>query len=197
MNKKSTNIYDRATLEESLSQESFDRTTISFYKYVYIDNPKKLRAEIYTEWNDLGVLGRIYVSKEGINAQLNLPTLNFKKFREAIDARSEFKGVPFKVGLKQSDSFIKLTVKVKKQIVADGLTNNEYDITNVGQHLQPHEFNEAMQEPDTIVVDMRNQYESRIGFFDGAILPDSDSFKEELPMVRDLLKGKEDKKVLL
>jgi len=191
------NIYDRATLEQKLAEESFDRTTISFYKYVVFENLTKLRQELYKEWEELSVLGRIYISKEGINAQLSIPSHNLNKFRAAIDAQTELTDVPFKVGLLQSDSFIKLTIKLKNQIVADGLLDNEYDITNVGRRVEPKEFNEAMDDPETIVVDMRNQYESRIGFFDGAILPDADSFKEELPMVADMLKGREEKKVVL
>jgi UPF0176 protein len=63
--------------------------------------------------------------------------------------------------------------------------------------LSAKEFNEAMQKPDTIVVDMRNHYESEVGHFKGAVLPDADTFKQELPMVIDLLKDKKDKKILL
>ena len=83
------------------------------------------------------------------------------------------------------------------KIVADGLNDDAFDVTNVGKHLSAKEFNEAMKNPDTIVVDMRNHYESEIGHFKGAILPDADTFKQELPMVSDLLKTNKDKKILL
>lgn len=194
---KFANNYDRETLEKQIAAEGFKRIPISFYRYVLITDPDVLRMKLYKEWNELGVLGRIYLAPEGVNAQLCIPEHNFEKFRKAIDAREEFKDVPFKVGLEDSMSFIKLNIKTRKQIVADGLTIDDYDITNVGNHLEPEEFNQAMEDPETIVVDMRNHYESRIGHFQGAITPDVDTFKEQLPMVKNNLKGNEEKKILL
>ena len=194
---KYANNYDREILEQKLAAEDFKRVPLSFYRYVHIVNPEDLQKDLYKEWESLGVLGRIYLAKEGVNAQLCIPEQNLGKFRKAVDAREEFKEVLFKVGLDHTASFIKLTIRVRDQIVADGLKLNDYDITNVGNHLGPEEFNKAMENSETIVVDMRNHYESRIGHFDGAITPDVDTFKEQLPLVRDELKGKEDKKILL
>ena len=94
-------------------------------------------------------------------------------------------------------SFYKLTVKVRKKIVADGLKDGSFDVTNVGKHLNAKEFNEAIDKKDTIIVDMRNQYESEVGRFENAICPDADTFREELPMVVESLKEKKDKKILL
>jgi UPF0176 protein len=194
---KHANNYDRETLEQRLANEAFKRTPISFYRYVHLDNLEEFRNELYQQWGDFGVLGRIYIAKEGINAQINIPEDKIKEFRALIDSRKEFADVPFKVGLQDTMSFIKLTIKIKKQIVADGLTIDDYDITNVGTHLEPEDFHSAMEDPETIVVDMRNHYESRIGKFEGAITPDVDTFREQLPMVRDDLKGSEEKKILL
>lgn len=194
---KYANNFDRETLEQRLAKEPFKRMAISFYRYVHLQNVEKLQKELYKEWESLGVLGRIYIAEEGINAQISIPEPNHDAFREAIDARPEFKDIPFKYGLHDGQAFIKLNIKVKKQIVADGLTADDYDLSNVGNHLEPEQFHEALQDPETIVVDMRNHYESRIGHFEGAITPDVDTFKEQLPMVKDDLQGKEDKKILL
>ena len=71
------------------------------------------------------------------------------------------------------------------------------DVTNVGNHLSAKEFNDAMENPETIVVDMRNHYESEVGHFKGAICPDADTFREELPMIINELEELKDKKVLL
>ena len=90
-----------------------------------------------------------------------------------------------------------ILIKIKDKIVADGLDDSSFDVTDTGKHLSANEFNQAMKAPNTIVVDMRNQYESEVGHFQGAICPDADTFREELPMVKDQLKGKEDKKILL
>jgi len=194
---KYANNFDRETLEKKLANESFKRIPISFYRYVKFHNVENLKKELYKEWEALGVLGRIYIAEEGINAQISVPEPKHESFRKAIDARSELKDVPFKYGLHHGPAFIKLTIKVKKQIVADGLTPEDYDLSNVGNHLAPEEFHKAMDEDDVIVVDMRNHYESRIGHFEGAITPDVDTFRDQLPLVKEDLKGKEDKKVLL
>lgn len=171
---------------------------ISFYRYVMIKEPMTLRNELYAEWQKLGVLGRIYLATEGINAQLSVPEPNFAQFQELLYARPEFQDIPFKIGVEQKDdAFWKLTVKVRKQIVADGLPAHEYDVTNVGTHLTAREWNELASDPEAVVVDMRNGYESAIGRFEGAVCPPSQTFKEELPLVKKELAGKENKKVML
>jgi len=178
--------------------EAFSRQVVSFYRYVIIGDPRQLRDELFAEWQKLGILGRIYVAKEGINAQMSVPEPNFEKFQELLYKRAALKDVPFKVGVEQQDdAFWKLTIKVKKQIVADGLRPEDYDVTNVGTHLSAREFNERLARPETVVVDMRNNYESVIGHFAGAICPPAYTFKEELPLVKEALKGQEDKEVLL
>lgn len=183
---------------QKVSLEPFSRRVISFYRYVIIEDPVALRNELYAEWQTLGVLGRIYVAKEGINAQMSVPEPNFEKFRELLYERKEFTNVPFKVGVEQYDeAFWKLTIKVKRQIVADGLQPEDYDVTNVGMHLTAREWNALLEEPETVVVDMRNNYESVIGRFEKALTPNAFTFREELPMAKEALRGKEDKKVLL
>ncbi len=183
---------------KKLAEELFSRRVISFYRYVLIEDPAKLRNELFAEWQKLGCLGRIYVAKEGINAQMSVPEPQFEKFRELLYARKEFSDVPFKVGVEQKDeAFWKLTIKVKKQIVADGLQPEDYDVTDVGTHLSAREFNALLEEPETVVVDMRNNYESAIGRFENALTPNAYTFREELPLAKEALQGKEDKKVLL
>ena len=180
-----------------LDKEDFKRITISFYRYVIIDNPFELRDKLYFDWHALGVLGRIYLANEGINAQLSIPEYNWKLFKENVHTNKYFKNIPYKIAIQDNGkSFFKLTIKVRSQIVADGLKTDDYDVTNVGKHLTAKQWNEAMDNGAT-VVDMRNHYESEIGRFKGAICPDVETFKEELPVVKELLKGKEKEKVLL
>lgn len=178
--------------------ETFKRITISFYRYVIIDQPHQLRDELYAEWSALDVFGRTYLAQEGINAQMSVPEHHWDEFMLRLQARKYFENMPIKRAVEDDGkSFYKLKVKVRNKIVADGLDDGTFDVTNVGRHLTAREFNEAMADPDTIVVDMRNHYESEIGHFENAIRPDVDTFKEELPAVEDMLKGKEDKKLLL
>ncbi len=182
---------------KKLAQESFARCTLSFYRYVSIENPNKLRDELFQSWNKLEVLGRVYLAPEGINAQISVPEPSRKAFEEALNEMSEFQGVPFKFAVQDGISFWKLAIRIKKQIVADGLSASDYQVSNVGKHLSAQEWNEAMADEDTVVVDMRNHYESRIGRFEGAIIPTAETFREALPMAKELLKGQEKKKILL
>ena len=201
MNQTPHHLRNHLSKEEAfkrLAEEKFARRVVSFYRYVILENPEELRNELYAEWQKLGVLGRVYLATEGINAQISVPEHNFEEFQTLLYARTAFKDVPFKFGVEQKDdAFWKLTIKVRKQIVADGLPATEYDVTNVGTHLTASEWNELSTDPDAIVVDMRNGYESAIGRFDNALCSNSKTFKEELPMVKRELKGKEEKKVLL
>ena len=194
------NLFNKLGRVEAISRlksETFKRITISFYKYVIIDDPFSFRDELFLKWNSLAAFGRIYVANEGINAQMSIPEHNWKKFEIGLSQIKELKNIPFKIAVEDDGkSFFKLTIKVRKKIVADGLSQDEYDVTNVGKHLTAKQWNQAIEEGAT-VVDMRNHYESEIGRFKGAICPEVETFKEELPVVKDILNGKEEQPVLL
>lgn len=192
------NKYDKNTLRKKLENENFKRSTVSFYRYVLIPEPAIMRDELFREWNELGILGRVYIAKEGINAQINIPAHNAKAFKSKLDLRKEFQNIPFKWAVEDdATSFLKLIIRVKHKIVADGLNDDAFDVTNVGKHLTAKEFNDAMDQPGTLVVDMRNHYESEVGKFTGAFCPEADTFKDELPMVLEKLKGNEEQKVIM
>ncbi len=194
---KLINKLSKADALARVQAEPFKRVTLSFYKYVRLADPKSMRDRLWKDWTAFQVLGRIYVATEGINAQVSVPEHTLDAFRKHVDSFSEFNGVPFKIGVEENGiAFWKLTIKVKRQIVADDLPIDSYDVENVGTHLTAKEWNEAM-DSGAIVVDMRNKYESAIGHFEGAITPEALTFREELPMVLDELKGKEEEKVLL
>jgi UPF0176 protein len=192
------NKYDKKILRKKLSEEDFKRITLSFYRYVILDDVELLRDTLYRQFDALKIFGRIYLAHEGINAQISVPEYNWQKFTDLLYSYEYFRNVDLKIAVEDDGkSFYKLIVRTRIKIVADGLNDGAFDVTNVGNHLSAREFNEAMQNPDTIVVDMRNHYESEVGHFQGAILPDADTFRQELPMVVGLLKDKKDKKILL
>jgi UPF0176 protein len=192
------NRVNKKELKKRIQEETTKRITVSFYRYVIIDNPQELRDDLFKQWNALNILGRIYVAREGINAQMSVPEENWEIFRFNLNADKRFEGVPFKIAVEDDGkSFYKLAIKIRHKIVADGLDDDAFDVTNVGNHLTALEFNKAMESPDTIIVDMRNHYETEVGRFVGAICPDADTFREELPMVIEELKNKKDKKILM
>ena len=175
------------------------RLTLSFYAYAKIKDPKKFRDELFIAWNALDALGRTYVAKEGINAQMSVPAENIEAFRETLEAYDFMKNIRLNVAVDQDDhSFLKLTIKVRDKIVADGLNDETFDVTNIGVHLKANEFNKILENPNTIVVDFRNHYESEIGHFKGAITPDVETFRESLPIINEQLKDcKEDKNLVM
>lgn len=192
------NIYSREDLLKQRKAENFSRKTVSFYRYVIIENPHELRDTLYADWYAMGVLGRVYLAKEGINAQISVPEPQVGQFINYLDNTPYFADMPMKWAVEDDPlSFLKLKMKVRPKIVADGLEDGTFDVTNVGRHLTAEEFNAALQEEGTIVVDMRNHYESEIGRFDNALCPDVDTFREEIEYVTKVLEDKKDAKILM
>lgn len=195
-------LYNTLSADERkilIDEAGIQRLTLSFYAYAKIDNPTLFRNELFTAWQPLDVLGRIYVASEGINAQLSLPADNFYEFKKSIEAYSFMQNLRLNIAVEQDDfSFLKLTIKVRDKIVADGLNDTTFDSSNIGTHLKASEFNELLNDPNTIVVDMRNHYESEVGHFTSAIRPDVETFRESLPIIeKQLAAHKTDKKILM
>ncbi|MCP4052775.1 MULTISPECIES: rhodanese-related sulfurtransferase [Mesoflavibacter] len=193
-NKLSAN--ERAELIEKAGKE---RLTLSFYKYARISNPQEFRDQLFIKWDSLDVLGRIYVATEGINAQLSLPADNFENFKTHLDSIDFLENVRLNIAVEQDNmSFLKLKVKVRDKIVADGLNDETFDVTNKGIHVNAEMFNDLIEDENTVLVDMRNHYESEIGHFKNAVTPDVDTFRESLDIIEDDLKAhKEDKKLVM
>ena len=186
-------------LKEKLhSATSVQRITLSFYKYHSIQEPKTFRDELYATWADLKVWGRIYIATEGINAQLSVPLENFEVFKEQLFKIPFLNGVRLNLAVEDDGkSFFKLKIQVRKKIVADGLNDQTFDASNSGKHLNAAAFNKLTNDQKTVVVDMRNHYESEVGHFKNAILPDVDTFRESLPIVETILSDKREKNIVM
>jgi UPF0176 protein len=192
------NRIDKNVLKQRLKEERIVRKTISFYRYVNIADPRGLRDELYQAWSGFNCFGRIYLSVEGINAQMNVPEDRWNEFTAHLEGIAYFKGVPVKTAVDNNGkSFYKLIVKVRDKIVSDGISDPSFDPSDTGKYLNAVEFNKAIDDQNTIVVDMRNHYESEVGRFDRAFCPDADTFREELPLVVEHLQGQEDKKIVM
>jgi len=192
------NIFNGEELKVRLQQSTEARTTLSFYQYWNIEDPQHFRDDLYLRWSQLGVFGRIYVAKEGINGQISVPTEQFDAFKKDLYAIPFLEGIRLNIAVDDDGkSFFKLKIKVRDKIVADGLDDASFDVTKRGKHLRAAEFNQLTDAPDTIVVDMRNHYESEVGYFEKAILPDVETFREALPVVEDLLAAQKDTNIVM
>ena len=102
------NIFNGEELKARLQQSTEARTTLSFYQYWNIEDPQRFRDDLYLRWSQLGVMGRIYVAKEGINAQISVPAPNFEKFREQLYAVTFLNGIRLNVAIEHDNkSFLK------------------------------------------------------------------------------------------
>jgi len=194
-------------LKGLMLQETFRRTTISFYNYFPIQNPQQFRDDLYKLLNALLIFGRIYIAKEGINAQLSVPDHFLNDFKVEINKIEALCNIRLNIAvedadglndvLKQGKSFWVLKIKVRDKIVADGIEDPEFSMENKGKYVNASQMNELLKNTDTVVVDMRNHYEFEVGHFANAIEIPSDTFREQLPMAVNMLKGKENKNIIM
>lgn len=185
-------------LKKRLLEEPFQRITISFYQYFPIVNPQEFRDELYKALFPMGVFGRIYIAKEGMNAQISVPEQHFEAFKQYIKSLKHLQDLRLNIAVDDDGkSFWVLKIKVREKIVADGIDDPTFDMANKGKYVNARQMNELLLDPETTVVDMRNHYEYEVGHFENAIEIPSDTFRDQLPMVLDALKGKEAKNVVM
>jgi UPF0176 protein len=192
------NRIERKLLKEKIRHSNEKRLTLSFYQYYQLKNPQVFRDHLFIEFSRVGVLGRIYVANEGINGQISVPEAQIDAFKEVMDSIEFLKGIRLNWAVEDDGkSFFQLKIKLRHKIVADGLNDETFDVTNKGVHLSAEEFNTITEDPNTLVVDMRNHYESEVGHFEKAICPDVDTFREALPVVEKMLEEHKDKNLVM
>ena len=192
------NRVNREILLEEMKHTAEKRITLSFYKYAHIPNPTLLRDHLYLLLDTIAVKGRIYIAKEGVNAQIVVPETQFEAFENILQTIDFLKAVRLNIAITDDGkSFFKLKIQVKTKIVADGLNDDSFDVTNRGQHLSAEAFNILTDDPSTLIVDMRNHYESEVGYFENAIRPDVETFREALPIVEKMLASDKDKNIVM
>jgi UPF0176 protein len=192
------NKIDRRVLKLRLMQENFERCTLSFYRFVEVKDPQQYRDELFLRLSEMNVFGRIYVAKEGINAQISVPLPEYDRFKTYIRQHPYTRDVLINEAVEDNGkSFYKLKILVKYKILSDGLDNSSFDIYNVGEHLDAVSYNQKLNEPGTVVIDLRNHYEHEVGHFQNAILPDVDTYKDSIPLIVNMLKEKQPKNVML
>ena len=192
------NRISQAELKQRLLGETEHRTTISFYQYFHIDDPKGFRDLLYSNLNTIKVFGRIYIAHEGINAQISVPDSHFENLKEYLYSIEPLKGVRLNIAVDDDGkSFWVLKIKVRDKIVADGIADPSFDMRHKGKYVDAEQFNKLTDDPNTIIVDMRNHYEYEVGHFERAIEVASDTFREQLPMAADMLKDAKDKNIIM
>jgi UPF0176 protein len=192
------NRLSQAELKKLLYEETEHRTTISFYQYFTVTEPKQFRDELYIALNELKVFGRIYIAQEGINAQISVPDSNWEKLKTYLHSLEPFKNLRLNVAVDDDGkSFWVLKIKVRDKIVADGINDPSFNMENKGKYVNAAQMNELLQDENTVVIDMRNHYEYEVGHFVKALEIPSDTFREQLPMAVEMMKDKKDKNIIM
>ena len=192
------NRVSQKELKERLYQEAEPRTTISFYHYFPIADPKIFRDEMYKALEAIKVFGRIYVAHEGINAQLSVPQGNFENFKTYLYSIEPLNGIRLNIAVDDDGkSFWVLKIKVRDKIVADGIADKTFSMERKGKYVNAVQMNDLLKDNNTIVVDMRNHYEYEVGHFENALEVPSDTFREQLPMAVDMLKEEKQKNIIM
>lgn len=192
------NRISRKELKERIKNDPTPRNTISFYCYFRIQDPATFRNQLYIDLSRLNVLGRIYLAEEGINAQVSVPSSDIENLRGYLYAIEPMNGMRLNVAVDDDGkSFYVLDIKVRPKIVADGITDSNFDMANRGRYVSAEQFNKLTDDPDTIVIDMRNHYEYEVGHFERAIEIPSDTFREQLPMAVEMMKDKSEKNIIM
>lgn len=192
------NRVSNAELKQRLLQEPFSRITISFYRYTSIINPQQFRDEMYKRFRELDVFGRVYIATEGVNAQVSVPEQSYEAFKDTLYSLPGLDAIRLNRAVDDDGkSFWVLTIKVRDKIVSDGINDTSFSMENKGKYVDAAGMNQLLSDPNTIVVDMRNHYEFEVGHFERAIEIPSDTFREQLPMACDRLKGKEQQPIVM
>lgn len=193
------NQLSKEELQARMALETEPRVTVSFYCYHPIADPDTFRDEMYARLAEINVLGRIFLAKEGINAQTSVPQSKLDDLRNYLYGFAWMDGLRLNTAPDESagTSFLKLKIKVRDKIVADGIDDQNFDVSENGKYLDAQNFNRIADNPDTVIIDMRNHYEYEVGHFKNAIEIPSDTFREQLPMAIDMLKGQEEKPVVM
>lgn len=160
-----------------------------YYKFTPVKDPDMMKLWQKTLCESLNLKGRILVSAQGINGTVGGELKDLKAYIKATKEFPGFKDILWKWSDGSRDNFPRMSVKVKKELVAfetwDEVRVDENGVVGTGQHLKPHEVNELVEKfgDDVVFFDGRNQYEAAVGQFKNAVVPDtrtSRDFKKEL-----------------
>ena len=147
---------------------------LAYYSFQPIQDAKKEVLEHKKFLETLDARGRIYISEQGINGQMSLVETDLKAYVDWLQPR--FPDMPVKIHNYHKHAFEKLKIKYREQLVA---LDCDVDMSLAGDHVSPEKWKEMLEsDDDRVVIDVRNDYEWKVGHFDGAITPPMSTFRE-------------------
>ena len=150
---------------------------VAFYKFVRLNDLTSLQYEIESWCRSNDVFGIVLLASEGINSTIAGPREGVLRVLEMIRQDARFSDMRWKESFAEEQPFHKSRVRLKKEIVTMGVSDIDPNEL-VGTYVKPADWNALISDPDVIVIDARNHYETEIGTFKGALEPGLDSFRE-------------------
>src|SRR3989344_5246984 len=165
----------------------------AFYKYVRIENPVEFHKEHLEYCLSIGLKGRILVGEEGINGSVYGNKHIVEKYKSELRKNPLFADIEFKENITDKPAFRKMFVRVRKEIVYSALN---VDLNNTAKFIEPSKLKEWLDNnEDLVLVDMRNDYEHKIGRFMNAVTLDMKNFRD-LPKSMNEIEDLKDKKIV-
>ena len=172
------------------------KNILAFYKFLHLKNPQKEKAKLAAFLEENSTVGTIILSNEGINGMCSLDQDKTEKVKSFLKQNFTLTRSDFKENLVSSNVFKKLSVKVKKEIVTLGVP--EIDPTAiVGTYIEPEDWDSFISKKEVITIDTRNDFEVKLGTFEGSVNPQTVSFHEFVEWWKDKGKALKNKKIAM
>ncbi|CAL4043126.1 tRNA uridine(34) hydroxylase [Buchnera aphidicola (Tetraneura ulmi)] len=199
------NLIERKILKKKIINKIEKRVIVSFYKYFFISDIFSFRNNLYKLLVFFNVLGRVYVSEEGINAQISIPKEKYLILKKKIQNFDlSLRKIFFNKNQENYlvEPFWLLVVKIKKKIVSDGISNKYLNIIKYrGLYLNSEKFNKMYlinkKKNNAVFLDMRNSYEYAIGRFENSINIPEETFKNQIRNILNFLEPYKNKKIVM
>ena len=172
------------------------RAICALYKFTRLDDFEDIQKPLRSFLDSLSVKGTLLLAREGINGTISGSKESLENVLDYLQADERFHGLEYKFSYSKKIPFRRLKVKLKKEIVTMGLT--EIDPTHsVGTYVKPKDWNNLINDPDVVLIDTRNNYEYEIGSFQGAINPNTETFREFPSFTKNTLEKYRNKKIAM
>lgn len=149
----------------------------ALYKFVPLDAGPALQARLKSLCAENGVTGTLLLAREGINGTIAGPEAGLRTVLDGLRALPGCAGLEHKESWADEQPFLRLKVRLKREIVTMGVPDID-PVDGVGTYVEPEDWNDLIRAPDVVTIDTRNDYEVRIGQFDGAVNPHTASFRD-------------------
>ena len=169
----------REMMHQMLARRSNDVTFVvaALYKFVQLDDAPDLHAQLQARCDQAGVAGTILLAHEGINGTIAAPVSAMEQVLEWLQTDSRFDRMSLKFSASNTQPFLRMKVRLKREIVTMGCPDIQ-PAKATGTYVEPADWNALISDPDVMLIDTRNTYETAIGMFDGAVNPNTTNFRD-------------------